>query len=113
MLVGATTENPAFAVIAPLLSRCRVVQLVALSHEHVNDLLQRALKDSTRGLGERKLRLGAEGMERLVHLAGGDARRALTILEAVASAVEDGAEITIEVVMEAAQHHTLIHDKSG
>ena len=113
VLVGATTENPAFAVIAPLLSRCRVVQLVALSHEHVNDLLQRALKDSTRGLGERKLRLGAEGMERLVHLAGGDARRALTILEAVASAVEDGAEITIEVVMEAAQHRTLIHDKSG
>ena len=113
VLVGATTENPAFAVIAPLLSRCRVVQLAALSPAHVHDLIRRALEDSTRGLGARDLRLEEDVMDRLVHLAGGDARRALTILEALASAVEDGADITIETVMEAAQHRTLIHDKSG
>ncbi len=113
VLVGATTENPAFSVIAPLLSRCRVLQLHALGPENVGELLRAALTDSLRGLGKRRFTIQDAAVEHLTLLAGGDARRALTILEACANITEDGAEITVETAQEAAQHRTLIHDKSG
>jgi putative ATPase len=113
VLVGATTENPAFSVIAPLLSRCRVLQLRALEPEHVCALIERTVADATRGLGMRALTIETDATARLSGLAGGDARRALTILEACASTLDDGGAITVDVVVEAAQHRTLIHDKSG
>lgn len=113
VLVGATTENPAFSVIAPLLSRCRVLQLRALGAEFLADLIHRALGDSMRGLGKQRLSIADAAVERLTLLAGGDARRALTILEACANITAEGAELTVESMMEAAQHRTLIHDKSG
>lgn len=113
VLVGATTENPAFSVIAPLLSRCRVLQLRALEPQHIADLVGRALDDPMRGLGKHELTIEEAATERLTMLAGGDARRALTILEACANITEDGGAITVDSLMEAAQHRTLIHDKSG
>ncbi len=113
VLVGATTENPAFSVIAPLLSRCRVLQLRSLEPQHVLTLIERTLSDANRGLGGRQLRIDDEAVERISGLAGGDARRALTILEACTNSLGDGETITVDAVVEAAQHRTLIHDKSG
>jgi putative ATPase len=89
-LVAATTENPSFSVIAPLLSRSLVVRLAGLSESDVEELLARAVSDP-RGLrGDRVLTDEARSV--IVRLAGGDARRALTILEAAA-----GAAVTLQI----------------
>jgi len=113
VLVGATTENPSFTVVGALLSRCRAVQLMPLSDEAVTSLVGRALEDAERGLGERGLQISEPAAARLVELAGGDARRALTALEALAAGVEDGACIDVAAVVEAFQHRALLHDRSG
>jgi putative ATPase len=84
LLVGATTENPFFSVVSPLLSRSLVLELRPLTDDHVRELVRRALADE-RGLGGR-LALDADAEAHLVRLAGGDARRALTALEAAADA---------------------------
>ena len=84
LLVAATTENPSFSVVSPLLSRSLVLQLRPLTDEDVRELIRRALADE-RGLGG-EFELTAEAEEHLVRLAGGDARRALTALEAAADA---------------------------
>ena len=85
LLIAATTENPSFSVVSPLLSRSLVLELHPLTDEHVRALIHRAVQDE-RGLGG-ALRLDGEAEDHLVRLAGGDARRALTTLEAAASAV--------------------------
>lgn len=113
VLVGATTENPSFSVIAALLSRCRVVQLRPLPTEALVAVVRRALADRERGLGARELRITDAALERLPLLAGGDARRALTALEAAAATQADGGEIGVDAVVEAFQHRALVHDKSG
>jgi putative ATPase len=82
ILIGATTENPFFSVVSPLLSRSLVLQLLPLTDEEIGALLDRALADE-RGLAGR-FRLAAEARAHIVALAGGDARRALTALEAAA-----------------------------
>jgi putative ATPase len=113
VLVGATTENPSFAVTGALLSRCRVVPLQSLSPTATQDLVARALADRERGLGVRRLRLEPEAAERLALLAGGDGRRALGCLEACAATCVDGEAITAAMVVEAFQHRALAHDKDG
>ena len=113
VLVGATTENPSFAVTGALLSRCRVVPLQPLPPAAVTQLVRTALVDRERGLGNRGLVLGDAALERLVQLAGGDARRALTALEACAATCVDGETITVTMVVEAFQHRALRHDKDG
>jgi putative ATPase len=113
VLIGATTENPSFAVNAALLSRCRVVALQSLPEPALAALVQRALADRERGLGARSLQLADDALARLVLLAGGDARRALTALEACAQTVVDGEAITPAMVTEAFQHRALRHDKDG
>jgi putative ATPase len=113
VLVGATTENPAFAVIGALLSRCRVVCLEPLDDDAIGGLVERALGDAERGLGARRLSITAGARERLSLFAGGDARRALTALEAAALLVPDGGAIDVEQVAEAVQHRALAHDKGG
>ncbi len=113
VLVGATTENPSFSVIGALLSRCRVVQLQPLDDEAIAALCDRALNDPERGLGERALSFGPGARDALVAFAAGDGRRALTVLEAVATTVDDGATITLDAVEEGVQSRTLAHDKSG
>jgi putative ATPase len=113
VLVGATTENPSFAVNAALLSRCRVVALRSLPEAAVKELVQRALADRERGLGARELTIDADALDRLALLCGGDARRALTALEACAATCVDRDAITAPMVQEAFQHRALRHDKDG
>ncbi|MBL9078489.1 MAG: replication-associated recombination protein A [Planctomycetes bacterium] len=113
VLVGATTENPSFAVNGALLSRCRVVPLQPLPAAAVAELVRAALADRDRGLGARELQLTDDAVARLVALAGGDARRALGGLEACAATCLDRDTITPAMVTEAFQHRTLRHDKDG
>ncbi|MGD8858749.1 MAG: replication-associated recombination protein A [Myxococcales bacterium] len=114
-LVGATTENPSFAINAALLSRARVFELQSLTAEEVQALLRRALSDRDRGLGELGLDADDEALERIAKRADGDARRALDVLEAAArfTADQGGRSLTVAAVDEALAAGTLIHDKSG
>jgi putative ATPase len=85
LLIAATTENPSFAVIAPLLSRSLLVRLEPLSHEAISALVKNALAEP-RGL-DSKVGIDDDALGRIVEISGGDARRALTVLEAAASRV--------------------------
>jgi putative ATPase len=114
-LIGATTENPSFEVVAPLLSRARVLVLQPLSEEHIAAIVRRALADEERGLGKLKLTLEEPAEAELVRLAGGDARRALNTLEVAAQLVRQAKSnvITAEHVREATQHKALLYDRAG
>ncbi len=114
-LVGATTENPSFEVIAALLSRCKVFVLEPLSTDALVTVLERALEDATRGLGKCGIRVEPKILAAIAQSSHGDARRALNTLElAVDLATDSGADaLTIELVDEATQHKTLLYDKAG
>jgi putative ATPase len=114
VLVGATTENPSFAVNAALLSRCRVFRLEGLDEASITSLLSRALSDRERGLGTRELEADAEALALLSKTARGDARRALGLLEVAASLVpETGGRIDRALVERAGEERTLLYDKAG
>lgn len=83
-LIGATTENPSFEINRALLSRCRVIVLEALEDAAIDKIIERALNDNERGLGKQQVQLSPEARDMLIHLASGDARAALTALEAAA-----------------------------
>ena len=116
-LIGATTENPSFEVIAPLLSRCRVFTLNPLSDEDVAAIVERALADEERGVGDMRARLADDAMNHLVVMANGDARTALNALELAvwATAADEGGErlVTLATVEDALQHRSILYDKSG
>jgi len=112
-LIGATTENPSFEVIGALLSRTRVFVLQPLTAEHIEQLIHRALTDSERGLGQSRLTVEADAVGLIAAEADGDARRALTVLEAAAAHVGSGGHITIEVAREAMQKRFARYDKAG
>lgn len=112
LLVAATTENPSFSVVAPLLSRSLLLQLHSLSDDDLRGVAKRAL-ESDRGLGERKIRITDEALDQLVLLAGGDARRTLTYLEAAAEAVDDGGEITPQTVTDNVNKAVVRYDRDG
>ena len=112
-LIGATTEAPSFEINAALLSRARVVVLQPLSSDDLRGLLERALRDTDRGLGTRRLTIDDDALAALSHWADGDARRALGTLEAAAAAMEDGANLTVELLERALQQRLPRHDKSG
>ena len=114
-LIGATTENPSFEVVAPLLSRVRVLVLNPLSDDAITALVKRALDDPERGLGKLEMRIGADALAELVRLASSDARRALNTLEIAAELAQhaDSKEIQIAHVSEAAQHKALLYDRAG
>ncbi|HEX2034366.1 MAG TPA: replication-associated recombination protein A [Chloroflexota bacterium] len=118
-LIGATTENPYFDVIAPLRSRLRIFRLEPLSDEDVRTVIQRALEDEVRGLGGAGLTLQPEALDHIVALSGGDARMALNALEAAALASgspdEEGARrvITPQLVAEATQRRQVRYDRAG
>jgi len=114
-LIGATTENPSFEVISPLLSRARVIVLNPLSEDAIRAIITRALADSDRGLGAAGLELGSQAMDELLRFAGGDARRALNTLEIAAELAQNiGAKsVSAEGVREAAQHKALLYDRAG
>src|ERR1035437_3508139 len=83
-LIGATTENPSFAIIAPLLSRSRVFTLKPLTNEEIEEILQKASTDTGRGLGTLNLEIDADALKALVEASGSDARVALNALEIAA-----------------------------
>ncbi len=90
LFVGATTENPSFELNNALLSRARVYQLGALDEAGLLSLLQRALQDSERGLGELGIKAGEGALEEIARIADGDARRALNLLEVAVEGLESG-----------------------
>lgn len=114
-LIGATTENPSFEVNAALLSRCRVFRLDRLSDEDVLEVVRRALADRERGLGDRQLEIEPNALQRLVDLADGDARVALTALELAVDALGAGRPgvLTAGAVEDAMQRPALLYDKKG
>ena len=114
-LIGATTENPSFEVIAPLLSRCRVFTLKPLEEAQIRTIIERALADSEKGLGREGVSLDPEALDRLVDLSGNDARIALNTLElAVWVASSSGARvISVDAIEDALQRRTPRYDKSG
>ena len=98
-LIGATTENPSFELNGALLSRCRVWVLEALSPADLRLVIDRALSDRDSGLGTLDLTMPDEAREALAEVADGDARRALTVLEAAAQQVGIGGTITRELAL--------------
>jgi len=111
-LIGATTENPSFEVIAALLSRCRVYRLNPLSEKELVQLLKRALADKERGLGKLNVTADDEVMEMIASYANGDARYAYNALETAAK-LTSGGRITRETVQNALQQRVLLYDKQG
>ncbi|HVM97729.1 MAG TPA: replication-associated recombination protein A, partial [Candidatus Acidoferrales bacterium] len=114
-LIGATTENPSFEVISPLLSRTSVLVFEPLPLESITQLLERALSDSERGLGSRGLSIAPEALRFLADYARGDARLGLNALESAAdlAIVRKTTSIDLALVEEAAQHRALLYDKAG
>ncbi len=116
-LIGATTENPSFEVIGPLLSRSRVFTLKSLDEEQLEALVRRAAIDPERGLGSLNVVLEDDAAEALAASVGGDARTALNALEASAMSVSPGDDgrrvITRAVIEEALQHRTYLYDRQG
>ena len=112
LLVGATTENPSFEIISALLSRLRVLILEPLSVEDLVSVLRRALEDADRGLSG-KVSAEDDVLRAVAHATDGDARRALTALETAASLLDEGAELTAELLPDALQRKVLHYDKSG
>jgi putative ATPase len=114
-LIGATTENPSFAVNAALLSRCKVFRLEALGDQDVVRLLERALADEERGLAAEGISCEARVLEALAKAARGDARRALSTLEMTARFVRSAGrtDITLADVAAASEEATLLYDKAG
>ena len=116
ILIGATTENPSFEVISPLLSRAQVLVLQPLSAADVGTIVDRALADRINGLGELGLGLAPEAREFLIDQSQGDARIALNALETAAALArkEKGAKVVdLARIQEALQKKALLYDKAG
>ncbi len=117
VLIGATTENPSFEVVSPLLSRCRVFTLEPLTDEQVRLIVKRALADEERGLGKMQVTVEDDALEHVVAMSNGDARVALNAVEIAVSATRPDEEgkrtISLAVVEDALQHRALLYDKAG
>ncbi len=114
-LIGATTENPSFAVNAALLSRCKVFRLEPLSEEEITRLLARALADEARGLGALHVTAHDDALTALARAARGDARRALASLDAAVGHVVGAGEraLTLQAVLAVEEKAPLLYDKAG
>jgi putative ATPase len=114
-LIGATTENPSFEIIAALLSRCRVYTLQALNGAQIVALLKRALADSERGLGALDIAADEDALATIAAYSSGDARNALNALEVAARLTQDRKEnaLTKDIAAEALQRRVLLYDKQG
>jgi len=116
ILIGATTENPSFEIVGPLLSRSRVFILKKLSDEDIVKIINGALKDEERGFGKNKIEIKKEVIEMLAELSGGDARVALNGLELAFKSIKSlksVKSIKAEDIKEALQRTHLIFDKRG
>ncbi len=117
ILIGATTENPYFEVIGPLLSRSRVFQFRPLNRDETIGLMRRALSDKERGYGNRKVLVQDAALEHLADIAGGDARTALNALELAVETTPANPEgeivIDLAVAQESIQRRALLYDRAG
>ncbi|MBU1318188.1 MAG: replication-associated recombination protein A [candidate division Zixibacteria bacterium] len=115
ILLGATTENPSFEVIGPLLSRCQVYTLKQLLPDDIKGILRKALEDSENGVGDYGLDLENDVFDFLVAMSSGDARRALSYLELIAEQYREETDkhITLKIAENVLQEKTLLYDKSG
>ncbi len=116
-LIGATTENPSFQVIAPLLSRCRVLTLNALTDDDLLAIAHRAVSHPVHGLEREGVTFSEDGLHALISLADGDARRLLNSLEIASSLVTESEEgekiVTREIIVASFSRKTLQYDKGG
>lgn len=123
-LIGATTENPSFELNAPLLSRCRVFTVSALSEDDLEQIIDRTLQDEDRGYGALPVQLSEEARDWMIQIGGGDARKVLNLLEmAVQAAISyheeadqetpDQIRITTDLIEAIAQEKTILYDKDG
>ena len=116
-LIGATTENPSFEVVSPLLSRCRVFTLNPLTETEIRVIVFRALKDNLKGMGTLNVKLDEDAMVHLVIMSNKDARAALNALEMAALATPADAagkrRISLSTIEDAIQHRALPYDKEG
>jgi putative ATPase len=114
-LIGATTENPYFSLVTPLLSRCLLLRLEPLSPPEVRVLLLRALEDGDRGLGNIPVKVEDDALDHLVEVAGGDARIALTGLEAAVLSAKEAGEVVVtrERAADAVQKKAIVYDRQG
>ena len=117
VLIGATTENPYFDVIAALVSRSRVFELHPLTTDHLNTIFDRALNDPERGFGNKTIRIDPAARDHLIGLSNGDARNLLNALELAVTSTRpeaDGTiELTLEVAEESIQQRAVVYDKNG
>jgi putative ATPase len=117
ILIGATTENPSFEVIAPLLSRTKVYVLEPLSTDQLSALLRRAVEDLVRGLGTEDVEVPSEVIDRIATYADGDARAAYNTVEAAVYGARPDAGgrriVTLQLVEEVLQRKLLRYDKAG
>ena len=123
VLIGATTENPSFEIITPLLSRSQVFILKQLKEQDIVDVLKRALLEPTRGFGQWKFKVDSKFLKNISNFSNGDARASLNILELVCKFAlyemnpkrdkELVMELTLSHISEAIQKKTLFYDKSG
>jgi len=115
LFIGATTENPSFEVISPLLSRTKVYVLEALTTPQIVELLRRALEDTERGLGSENVDASEELLFRIAAFANGDARAAYNTLELCVKSLDDSEEkrITVELLEDVLQKRMLRYDKAG
>ncbi len=111
-LIGATTENPSFEVISPLLSRCKILTLKPLNPEHLHHILEYAF-DQDVILAKGELSLGKTEKELLIQSSSGDARKMLNTLEVAMNLAGGDGRITKDILTEALQSKTLIYDKQG
>ncbi len=112
-LFGATTENPSFQIIAPLRSRAEVVRLIPLDSDDIRVLLDRAMADPDRGLGHRQVQVDEDVLQRIAELGGGDARRALNLLERLVETTDDGGHLDEEAAKEALARRDILYDRAG
>ena len=117
ILIGATTENPSFEVISPLLSRSHVFTLKPLCSEEVESVVRAAIGDRERGLADLRPLLDEDAIKTLINLANGDARVALNTLELAVSATQPGNDgirhTTVRTIEDAMQKRALLYDKAG
>ena len=116
-LIGATTENPSFEVISPLLSRAQTLTLKPLTSDEIRVIIFRALKDGLRGLGTLNVELADDALDHLITMSNNDARVALNTLEIAALTTPPDANgkrhISLATIEDAIQHRALTYDKSG
>ncbi|MBI4584491.1 MAG: AAA family ATPase [Planctomycetes bacterium] len=117
IFIGATTENPYFEVIKPLVSRSRIFQLETLTIDHLQEIARRALQDAERGYGKRAVRVEPDALEHLADVAQGDARNLLNALELAVETTPPGPDGSIlvdqAVAEESIQRRALLYDKDG